>query len=72
MMLAELWLSTSNERVLLAHGAVEADDPVYGVMRIGVSGRLHRHGARGRDRRASSSGPMTFAGVVVDVRSRRH
>jgi isoprenylcysteine carboxyl methyltransferase (ICMT) family protein YpbQ len=34
MMLAELWLSTTNERVLLANGAVQADDPVYGVMRI--------------------------------------
>jgi methyltransferase len=38
MMLAELWLSTTNERVLLANGAVQAEDPVYGVMRIAYPG----------------------------------
>jgi methyltransferase len=38
MMLAELWLSISNERILLANGAVQADDPVYAVMRIAYPG----------------------------------
>ena len=38
MMLAELWLSATNERVLRANGAVQADDPVYGAMRIAYPG----------------------------------
>jgi len=38
MMLGELWLSMSNERVLRAHGAIEADDPVFAVMRIAYPG----------------------------------
>jgi isoprenylcysteine carboxyl methyltransferase (ICMT) family protein YpbQ len=38
MMLAELWLSRTNERVLLANGAIEAHDPVYAVMRVAYPG----------------------------------
>lgn len=32
-MLGELWLSKGHERILLARGAVEPPDPVYGIMR---------------------------------------
>jgi methyltransferase len=33
MMLGELWVSMRNERILLARGAVQPYDPVYGSMR---------------------------------------
>ena len=33
MMLGELWLSRSNERWMLTHGASASPDPVYGTMR---------------------------------------
>ena len=38
MMLAELWLSMSNERVVRAKGAIEANDPVFAVMRLAYPG----------------------------------
>jgi methyltransferase len=64
MMLAELWLSTTNERVLLAHGAVPADDPVYGVMRIAYPGVFIAMAIEGL---ATGVGlrTITFAGVAV-------
>jgi methyltransferase len=33
MMLGELWVSMRNERILLARGAIQPYDPVYGSMR---------------------------------------
>ena len=38
MMLGELWVSTRNERLLLARGAVYPPDPVYRVMRLAYPG----------------------------------
>ena len=38
MMLAELWLSRSNERWMFDHGAVAAPDPVYSTMRWAYPG----------------------------------
>jgi methyltransferase len=64
MMLAELWLSTSNERVLRANGAVDADDPVYGVMRIAYPAvfiAMALEGVIG----GAEPGVMTFAGVAL-------
>jgi methyltransferase len=64
MMLAELWLSTSNERVLLANGAVQADDPVYAVMRIAYPGVFIAMALEGAIS-GVEPGPVTFAGVAV-------
>ena len=64
MMLAELWLSMSNERVLRANGAVEANDPVFAVMRLaypGVFVAMAVEGAIG----GVQPGPMVFTGVAV-------
>ena len=38
LMLGELWLSTRNERTLLAQGAIEPPDPVYSSMRLAYPG----------------------------------
>jgi methyltransferase len=64
MMLAELWLSTSNERVLLAKGAVQADDPVYSVMRLAYPGVFIAMAIEGLVTGAEP-GPLTFAGVAL-------
>ena len=64
MMLAELWLSTSNERVLLANGAVQADDPVYGVMRIAYPAVFIAMALEGMTT-GVELGAITFAGVVL-------
>lgn len=71
MMLAELWLSTTNERVLLANGAVQADDPVYAVMRIAYPGVFIAMALEGM-MTGVELGPLwgrttaiTFAGVTV-------
>jgi methyltransferase len=64
MMLAELWLSISNERVLRANGAIEADDPVFKVMRLAYPGvfiAMAIEGAIG----GVQAGPMVFAGVAL-------
>ena len=64
MMLAELWLSISNERVLRANGAIEADDPVFAVMRLAYPGvfiAMAIEGAIG----GVQPGPMVFAGVAL-------
>jgi methyltransferase len=70
MMLAELWLSTTNERVLLANGAVQADDPVYAVMRIAYPGVFIAMALEGM--MTGELGPLwgrtaaiTFAGVAL-------
>ena len=64
MMLGELWLSTSNERVLRANGAVEVPDPVYGIMRIGYPGVFVAMAAEGA-LTGVELGPLTFAGVAL-------
>jgi methyltransferase len=64
MMLAELWLSTSNERVLLANGAVQADDPVYSVMRIAYPGVFIAMALEGLVA-GVEPGALTFAGVSL-------
>ena len=64
MMLAELWLSTTNERVLLASGAVHADDPVYALMRIAYPGVFVVMALEGMVT-GVELGTVTFAGVAV-------
>jgi methyltransferase len=64
MMLAELWLSMSNERFLRANGAIEADDPVYSIMRIAYPGVFTAMALEGAIT-GVELGPMTFAGVSL-------
>jgi methyltransferase len=64
MMLAELWLSMSHERVLRTNGAIEADDPVYSVMRIAYPGVFVAMALEGATT-GVELGPMTFAGVAL-------
>lgn len=64
MMLAELWLSASNERVLLDRGAVRVDDPVFAIMRIAYPGVFVAMAAEGV-MAGVELGPMTFAGVAL-------
>ena len=64
MMLAELWLSLSNERVLLANGALQADDPVYQVMRIAYPGVFVAMAIEGVIS-GVDPGPGVFAGVAL-------
>ena len=64
MMLAELWLSASNERVLRAHGAREADDPVFAMMRLAYPGVFVAMAIEGAIT-GVEPGPMTFAGVSL-------
>jgi methyltransferase len=64
MMLGELWLSMSNERVLRANGAVEADDPVYSLMRVAYPGVFMAMALEGLIT-GVEPGAMTFAGVSL-------
>ncbi len=64
MMLAELWLSTTNERVLLSNGAVQADDPVYAGMRIAYPGVFIAMALEGMTT-GVEVGASTFAGVAL-------
>lgn len=64
MMLAELWLSLSNERVLLANGAIRAEDPVYQVMRIAYPGVFIAMAIEGVIT-GVEPGPPVFAGVAL-------
>jgi methyltransferase len=64
MMLAELWLSMSNERLLRANGAIEADDPMYPLMRIAYPGVFIAMALEGAIT-GVDLGPMTFAGVAL-------
>jgi methyltransferase len=64
MMLAELWLSTSNERALRANGAIEATDPVYAVMRIAYPGVFIAMALEGALSGAEPAA-MTFIGVAL-------
>jgi methyltransferase len=64
MMLAELWLSASNERALLAKGAVEANDPVFTMMRVAYPGVFLAMAIEGAIT-GVEPGPLTFAGVSL-------
>jgi methyltransferase len=64
MMLAELWLSSSNERILIANGAVYARDPPFGVMRLAYPGVFIAMAVEGAYI-GVEPGPLTFAGVSL-------
>jgi methyltransferase len=64
MMLAELWLSASNERALRAHGAIDVPDPVFATMRIAYPGVFVVMAVEGAIT-GVELGPMTFAGVSL-------
>ena len=64
MMLAELWLSLSNERVLRANGAIEADDPVFAVMRLAYPGVFVSMAVEGAIASVQPDA-MVFTGVAV-------
>ena len=64
MMLAELWLSMSNERVLRANGAIEADDPVFAVMRLAYPGVFVSMAVEGAIDGVQPDA-MVFTGVAV-------
>lgn len=63
-MLAELALSRRNERILVARGAVEAPDPVYGTMRWAYPGAFVAMAVEGM-LRAPDVGAATLGGVAV-------
>ena len=66
MMLAELWLSRSNERWMFEHGAVAPPDPVYSTMRWAYPAAFIAMAAEG----VIVSGPseaMALAGVMALV-----
>jgi methyltransferase len=69
MMLGELWLSKANERVLLANGAIEADDEVFRMMRWAYPGVFIAMAAEGAFFGADI-GPVTLAGVLLLVLSK--
>ena len=64
MMLAEQWLSASNERLLRANGAIEAEDPVFALMRVAYPGVFVAMAVEGAVT-GVELGPMTFAGVSL-------
>jgi len=69
MMLGELWLSKSNERALLARGAVEADDGVFRTMTWAYPGVFIAMAAEG----AAVGAPIgltTLAGALLLVASK--
>ena len=64
MMLAELWLSMSNERLLRANGAIDVSDPVFSLMRVAYPGVFIAMALEGIVT-GVEPGPMTFAGVSL-------
>ena len=64
MMLAELWLSTSNERILLANGGLYARDLRFAVMRIAYPAVFIAMAAEGAYQGVEPD-PTTFAGVAL-------
>jgi len=66
MMLGELWLSRSNERVLLRYGAVEADDPVFRTMKWAYPGVFIAMAIEGAVV-GVDAGPVTLIGVALLV-----
>ena len=69
MMLGELWWSKANERVLLALGAVEADDKVFRTMRWAYPGVFIAMAAEGAWV-GVAVGPLTLAGLALLVASK--
>jgi len=66
MMLAELWLSRSNEQWMFDHGAVAAPDPVYSTMKWAYPGAFIAMAAEG----VIGGGPSeraAIAGVILLV-----
>lgn len=64
MMLGELWVSMRNERILLARGAVQPYDPVYGSMRWAypvVFVAMAAEGALG----GGTAGPAVLWGGII-------
>jgi methyltransferase len=66
MMLAELWLSRSNERWMFDHGAVAAPDPVYSTMRWAYPGAFIAMAAEGVIVGGPGEG-SALAGVILLV-----
>jgi methyltransferase len=66
MMLGELWLSRSNERVLLRYGAVEADDPVFRTMKWAYPGVFIAMAIEGAVM-GVDAGPVSLIGVALLV-----
>jgi methyltransferase len=64
MMLAELWLSAANERVLRAQGAIEAHDPVFVMMRLAYPGVFVAMALEGAVTGVELGG-MTFTGLLL-------
>ena len=64
MMLAELWLSMSNERELRAKGAIHANDPVFAVMRLAYPGVFVAMAVEGAIAGVQPD-PMVFTGVAL-------
>jgi methyltransferase len=66
MMLAELWLSRSNERWMFEHGAVAPPDPVFSTMRWAYPGAFIAMAAEGVIVGGPSE-PSAIAGVILLV-----
>ena len=73
-MLAELWVSRRNERILLTRGAVETPDPVYATMRwaypavfvlMAVEGVLRASGLGWWPIEGAGPGGWTSLGVLI-------
>jgi methyltransferase len=64
MMLGELWLSMSNERILRANGAIEARHTMFAMMRLAYPGAFVAMALEGVVR-GVEPGPVTFAGVAL-------
>lgn len=64
MMLAELWLSSSNERILLANGGLYARDARFAIMRIAYPAVFIAMAVEGAYL-GVEPGPTTFAGVAL-------
>jgi methyltransferase len=64
MMVAELWLSTSNERTLLANGGFYVRDLRFAVMRVAYPAVFVAMALEGAYV-GVEPGPMTFAGVAL-------
>jgi methyltransferase len=64
MMLAELWLSQSNERILMANGGVYARDLQFAVMRLAYPAVFVAMAAEGAYV-GVEPGPIIFAGVSL-------
>jgi methyltransferase len=64
LMLAELWLSQRNERILIARGAVATADPVYRSMKLAYPGVFVAMALEGM-LRDTQPGLVTAVGAVI-------